>query len=254
MRLKAPEKSDDGKLIVSPGEMLVFVAGHAVIKGTQSLYFRDPVFAERVRLPAARSDAAAAPASLSGDAFPAMSSRRFAICALLLGAALAGAGGSARLAGLRVNTTPSMPVGLWQVSERPERLQPGEVVSLCPDDGEVFRLARVRGYRLRGNCDGDFAPLIKPVVAVAGDRVTVSAAGLAVNGQPIANSRAARVDAQRPRAAGPLVRAATRWRPARVWVVSSLHAGQFRQPVFRAAAGRAGSRASLRPLWVKEGR
>jgi type IV secretion system protein VirD4 len=51
MRLKAPEKSDDGKLIVSPGEMLVFVAGHAVIKGTQSLYFRDPVFAERVRLP-----------------------------------------------------------------------------------------------------------------------------------------------------------------------------------------------------------
>lgn len=51
MRLKAPEKSDDGRLIVRPGEMLVFVAGHAVIKGTQSLYFRDPVFAARARLP-----------------------------------------------------------------------------------------------------------------------------------------------------------------------------------------------------------
>jgi type IV secretory pathway TraG/TraD family ATPase VirD4 len=30
--------------------MLIFVAGHAPIRGTQSVYFRDPVFLERSRI------------------------------------------------------------------------------------------------------------------------------------------------------------------------------------------------------------
>lgn len=50
MRLVAPLKSDDGKKILTPGEVLVFVAGHAPIKGTQSLYFRDPTFSARARI------------------------------------------------------------------------------------------------------------------------------------------------------------------------------------------------------------
>ena len=51
MRLKAPVK-DKGDIITEPGDMLVFVAGHAPIFGTQSLYFRDPVFLARANLPA----------------------------------------------------------------------------------------------------------------------------------------------------------------------------------------------------------
>ena len=51
MRLKAPAK-DKGDIITEPGDMLVFVAGHAPIFGTQSLYFRDPVFLARANLPA----------------------------------------------------------------------------------------------------------------------------------------------------------------------------------------------------------
>jgi type IV secretion system protein VirD4 len=50
MRLKSPAK-DDRDMIVEPGSMLIFVAGHAPIYGTQSLYFRDPVFSARVKLP-----------------------------------------------------------------------------------------------------------------------------------------------------------------------------------------------------------
>jgi len=50
MRLKAPAK-DKGDIITEPGDMLVFVAGHAPIFGTQSLYFRDPVFLARASLP-----------------------------------------------------------------------------------------------------------------------------------------------------------------------------------------------------------
>jgi type IV secretion system protein VirD4 len=49
MRLKSPVKDADGT-ITAPGEMLVFVSGHAPIRGTQSLYFRDGVFAARAQI------------------------------------------------------------------------------------------------------------------------------------------------------------------------------------------------------------
>lgn len=55
MRLRAPAKTRTGQ-ITEPGDVLVFVAGHAPILGTQSLYFRDPVFAERARVPVPLSD------------------------------------------------------------------------------------------------------------------------------------------------------------------------------------------------------
>ncbi len=50
MRLKAPVK-DKGDIITEPGDMLVFVTGHAPIFGMQSLYFRDPVVLARANLP-----------------------------------------------------------------------------------------------------------------------------------------------------------------------------------------------------------
>jgi len=51
MRLKSPEK-DGRDQIVSAGEVVVLQAGHAPIRGEQSLYFLDPVFRERVKIPA----------------------------------------------------------------------------------------------------------------------------------------------------------------------------------------------------------
>lgn len=61
MRLKAPEKDGQGN-IVSAGEVLVFAAGHPPIRGEQSLYFQNPIFAERVKLPPPpRSDAVRPP-------------------------------------------------------------------------------------------------------------------------------------------------------------------------------------------------
>ena len=55
MRLKSPVK-DENDVIVEPGDMLVFAAGHAPIYGTQSLYFRDPVFSARAKLPRPKGD------------------------------------------------------------------------------------------------------------------------------------------------------------------------------------------------------
>lgn len=49
MRLRAPVKDSAGH-ITEPGDVLVYVAGHSPIAGTQILYFRDPVFARRAKI------------------------------------------------------------------------------------------------------------------------------------------------------------------------------------------------------------
>nr|WP_283949784.1 type IV secretory system conjugative DNA transfer family protein [Limobrevibacterium gyesilva] len=49
MQLRKPEKNEAGQ-ITAPGEMVVFVAGEAPIRGTQILYFKDPVFSERAKV------------------------------------------------------------------------------------------------------------------------------------------------------------------------------------------------------------
>ncbi|WP_209005135.1 type IV secretory system conjugative DNA transfer family protein [Anaeromyxobacter diazotrophicus] len=68
MRLRAAVKDPAGR-ITDPGEVLVFVAGHSPIAATQILYFRDPVFERRARMPAPSSGIIRpAPFVLSGAA------------------------------------------------------------------------------------------------------------------------------------------------------------------------------------------
>ncbi len=55
MRLKGPVKNVHDQ-IVEPGEVVTFVAGHAPIRGTQSLFFRDPVFSRRASISAPSTD------------------------------------------------------------------------------------------------------------------------------------------------------------------------------------------------------
>jgi type IV secretion system protein VirD4 len=50
MRLPGPRRNDAGE-IVAPGNILVFVSGHAPIYGVQPLYFADPTFLQRAALP-----------------------------------------------------------------------------------------------------------------------------------------------------------------------------------------------------------
>lgn len=95
---------------------------------------------------------------------------------------------AAGLAGVRLNTTPSMPRGLWISGQGP--LRRGVVIAAClPDAALAARLARA-GALGPGRCPGGIAPLMKPIVAVEGDVVTVTPAGLAVNGAPIPDTAA----------------------------------------------------------------
>ena len=91
--------------------------------------------------------------------------------------------------GLRINESPSLPVGLWRVSPLDRDLRRDDIVSFCPPDAVVFREARGRGYVGNGLCEGGYEPLLKPVAAIAGDRITRTEEGISVNGRFIANSK-----------------------------------------------------------------
>lgn len=81
-------------------------------------------------------------------------------------------------AGLRLQVTPSMPRGLYQLQEG-EALQVGDMVSFCLPPGECATLALDRGYLQKSNiCPSGVRPLVKRVAGLPGD--VVDAASLSI--------------------------------------------------------------------------
>lgn len=94
--------------------------------------------------------------------------------------------GGTWLAGLRLNLTGSMPVGIYTTArDAPTR---GSIVLAClPWDVAMF--AKLRGYLPEGgSCPSGVLPVGKPVLALPGDTVVVTTTGLLVNGVPVPNS------------------------------------------------------------------
>jgi type IV secretion system protein VirB1 len=155
---------------------------------------------------------------------------------------------SADVAGLRFNLTPSMPRGLWQVVMHKTPLRRGEVVTLCPPDTAPIRLGAARGYIPAGRCPGGYEPLVKPIAATAGDRVTVSAAGVTVNGQtvpgtvPLAHDSAGRVLPPFPAGAYPVPQ-------GDVWLLSGHDPRSFDSRYFGPVPA-ANVLGLARPVWV----
>ncbi|HVT59504.1 MAG TPA: conjugative transfer signal peptidase TraF [Thermoanaerobaculia bacterium] len=106
---------------------------------------------------------------------------RVAAAILAAGAAAATALG---LRALRVNTSPSLPRGLYRLEHSAGTLHPGVLVLACPPPA-VARLARARGYLPAGRCPGGVQPLGKLVLAAAGDLVDLAPGGLRLNGEPL---------------------------------------------------------------------
>ena len=90
---------------------------------------------------------------------------------------------------LRLNTTPSMPIGLWQVSRSvPEQLHRGSIVTACLPETPVVRLGFERGYIHAGSCPDGLEPVVKPIAALQGDAITVRPTGILVNGSPVSGT------------------------------------------------------------------
>ena len=114
--------------------------------------------------------------------------RRFVITALLAMAAA----GTVGVAGLRVNTTHSVPPGLYWLSDRP--VTPGATVLVCPPQIPLIAEAFHRGYIGPGFCPGGYEHLFKQILAAKNDEVSIDAAGVSVNGSRVPNTAQAAAD------------------------------------------------------------
>ena len=123
--------------------------------------------------------------------------------------------------GIRLNTSPSLPFGLYRVTADGS----APLVEFCPAE-PVASLAIARGYRQAGSCPDGGTPLMKPIVARAGDVVEVSAAGVRVSGNLLRNSAPLLRDtAGRPLSPWPADKYAVP--PGVVWLISDYHARSF---------------------------
>ena len=76
--------------------------------------------------------------------------------------------------GFRINSTPSLPEGLWKVTALSGPVQRGQIVSIYPTDTATFKMALSRHYLSWGLCPGGYTSLLKPIAAIPGDCVAIS--------------------------------------------------------------------------------
>lgn len=91
-------------------------------------------------------------------------------------------------AGIRINTTPSAPLGLWRIEPVDRPIEIGDLVFVCMPDGAARAEGKSRGYLRWGLCSGEAGPLIKQVVAVAGQQVEIGK-DVSIDGAVLDNSR-----------------------------------------------------------------
>lgn len=107
----------------------------------------------------------------------------------LAGMVIGGIAAAGTFGRYRINTTPSFPLGLWQIEALSREVRLGDTLFICPPaDAPAIKLARERLYLPVGLCDGGMAPLIKTVVALPGQRVTIEEDQVAIDGKRLAHS------------------------------------------------------------------
>lgn len=126
-------------------------------------------------------------------AAPADGFRRLTVGVALAGVAVLATAALAQAGGIRINTTRSIPLGIYSVSDAV--VGKGADVLICPPPGPLFAEARSRGYLGAGFCAGGYGYLMKRIVATAGDVVTVADEGVRVNGVLLPASVPRAVDA-----------------------------------------------------------
>ncbi len=95
-------------------------------------------------------------------------------------------------AGIRINTTPSLPLGVYQLTN--ELLVKGAYVLFCPPPTAIFTMARARGYVGAGYCPGGYGHLMKRLVASKDDTVIINAEGVLINDRLLPSSAAIQKD------------------------------------------------------------
>jgi conjugative transfer signal peptidase TraF len=118
---------------------------------------------------------------------------------------------------VQINFTGSMPLGIYTLTPLShDGMRRGMLVAACAPS-RAARKGRQRGYLGSGPCVDDTERLLKFVVAISGDRIDVTPAGVTINGCPLPSSRPAPRDRSgRPLAPWPFGR--YRLGPHELWL------------------------------------
>jgi conjugative transfer signal peptidase TraF len=106
--------------------------------------------------------------------------RRLMVGIVVAGVSILALSGVFYLAGARINTTKSIPVGLYWTTSAP--VEKGAYVIFCPPQVGVFATAKDRGYIGSGFCPGGYGYFMKRVLAAKNDTVSITDKGVLVNG------------------------------------------------------------------------
>ena len=155
--------------------------------------------------------------------------------------------GAATAVGIRINTSYSLPLGLYIVTAD----QSAQLVEFCPAEPFASQ-SSARGYRTGGfACPDGRAPLLKPIVATGGDIVAMSAEGITVNGTHLPRTQPLTADAAgRPLQAWPT--GVYRVDAGFVWVASTYNRGSY-DSRYMGPIRIQQIRCRLRPIWVITG-
>ncbi len=153
--------------------------------------------------------------------------------------------------GFVFNCTHSAPFGLYKEIEGFPSIphEPAPYAFFCPDNRWPFMRDQPNYRSPMRTCPDGYAPLIKPVVAWAGDIVQNSREGIAVNGRPIHHTLPIDHDS-RGRKIHPYPFGTYLVEPDQVWVVSSFSPRSFDSRYFGPIPIRC-VRAWVRPFWVE---
>ncbi|MCA8270699.1 conjugative transfer signal peptidase TraF [Burkholderia vietnamiensis] len=116
--------------------------------------------------------------------------------ALTIGTAALYCGAWASGYSIAINPSASMPRGVYLFGPATNP-RVGDTVAACIPAGGESRLYRLRDYLPASDrCASGLAPVLKPIVAAAGDVVTITEDGTRINGALMPNSRVYDTDTQ----------------------------------------------------------
>ena len=169
--------------------------------------------------------------------------KRIAIPLGIGGGCLALALGLMSALGIRINTSYSLPMGIYARSNDRHT----NLIEFCPE-GYASMESSERGYRTTGVCPDGAAPLLKPIVAKPGDTVEMSAGGISVNGRLLPQTAPVSKDRYgRPLRAWPSGRYPVA--DGFVWVASSYNRGSYDSRYMGPIPTRL-IRSRLKPVWT----
>jgi len=170
--------------------------------------------------------------------------RRIIAVLVTAGVMLFSMAATVEIAGLRINTSYSLPLGIYVVTSDSS----AHLVEFCPV--QPFSVESTeRGYRTHGTaCSDGGVPLLKPVVAVPGDRVLLSADGIRVNGRLLPETAPLYRDAA-GRRLHPWPFGSYVVEKGAVWVASTYNHGSY-DSRYMGPISVTQIRARLRPLWT----